>query len=76
MTGRTKGNTLKQSLSDLNNLHPLVGGPVAGLLAVAIAVLAAPGFGTERAWLVMVTVAAGAGIGQWIRSRSRREPRP
>lgn len=70
MAQEREGSRLMRSLSDLNDLHPFAAGPMAGLLAVAIAVLVAPDWGTERAWPLLVTVTVGAGLGQWIRSRS------
>jgi hypothetical protein len=61
----------KDTFIEMNNTHPLVAGPVAGLMAVALAVLAAPSFGTERAWPLLLTVTAGASVGQLLRRRSQ-----
>lgn len=63
---------VRASLRDLNRPHPLVAGPVAGLIAVALFVLFVPrGLDIAAAWGLFIAVSVGAGLGRLADERRR-----
>ena len=54
--------SLRDSLSEVNNMHPVLGAPVPGMLAVSPAVLVGPSELTRaEAWVLFTAVGPGAG---------------
>ena len=64
--------SFRDSLSEVNNMHPLLDAPMAGMLAVSLAALVGPSELTRaEAWGLFAAVGLGSGLGLWIRARGR-----